>query len=438
MDSVKDLLDKISDFKCEVDGKEIAFLGILQAENQNIILNARIPTDYYRKIKKDDNLVVLGNVSGKETTLIGCHIKSVSFSMGYNYSLVLIIPSEIIVGGCFLSAPLAKKIVVSTADLNFMFFEQLLLKPHFALSKENPSILNFTFPEPIIAKDKYGEIILYQKFIAKQSVKGFIHDVISVIEYTFAAAMPVMDAVAKLFVARSLFSFFGDGYISFGEITFEIDANDNKYCLWLNYKEDIPTRNRPFFIHTSIYKNQFQKVWELWLDFYESAYPISTLFYEIICNRSTGVNSLLNLSQAIEIYSNVMKTRHDKAKELAKNDGHNIRNERIPLRYIYQDILSEYNGALGLIESYIEDYAQGLSKMRNYYTHYNSRDYVKPIHVELCSAIHILHFVLLIIVYTAVGISLDSILECKKSIVFSGLDDDAEIILKYSKKKTTV
>lgn len=38
MDSVKDLLDKISDFKCKVDGKEIVFLGILQAENQNIIL----------------------------------------------------------------------------------------------------------------------------------------------------------------------------------------------------------------------------------------------------------------------------------------------------------------------------------------------------------------------------------------------------------------
>lgn len=53
---------------------------------------------------------------------------------------------------------------------------------------------------------------------------------------------------------------------------------------------------------------------------------------------------------------------------------------------------------------------------------------------EMHSAINILRFVLLIIIYTTVGISHNSIIKCKRSYTFKGLDDDAEIILRYSKK----
>ena len=430
---VKDLLNKISDFKCEVDSKEIVFYGILQEENGNIILNAKFPMEQYRKIAIDAELVVLGNVSGKKTTLIGCHIKSASFSMEDDYISIFIIPNEIIVGGCFSSTPMAKKIIVSTTDLNYMFSGESPLNPNVDFSKENSSVLNYTFPKPIIAKDKYGKIKLYQTFGTQWSVNSYTHNIISVIEYSFTVPMPFMDAVAKTSAARSLFTFFGNGYIPFGEITFEVDADENEYGLWLNYKEDIPTVNMPFLIRTSALENQFQKIWESWLALYESANPIPTLFYEIVCNRSTRINSFLNLSQAIEVYSNAF--RNVEAKEIAKNDPNNkSKGKNIKLKHRYQDILSTYNGALELIESNIEDYAQGFSNMRNYYTHYNSRKYVEPTYDEMFSAIHILRFVLLTIVYTAVGISLDCILECKRSIIFSRFDNDADIILKYSKK----
>lgn len=73
--------------------------------------------------------------------------------------------------------------------------------------------------------------------------------------------------------------------------------------------------------------------------------------------------------------------------------------------------------------------------MRNYYTHYNSRKYVEPSYDELFSAIHILRFILLTIVYTAVGITVDNIIECKKRAIFNKLDIDASKILNYSKKE---
>ncbi len=433
MASTNDLLNKISDFKCEVDNKEIVFPGILQEENGNVVLNAKFPLEQYRKIEIEADIVVLGKVSGRKVALMGCHITSASCSIGDNDISIYAVPNEIIIGGCFSSTPMAKKITVSTSDLNYMFFGASPLKPNVGVSKENPSVLNYTFPKPIVATDKYGEIQIYQTFGSQRDVDCYKHNIISIVEYSFTDSLPVMDAVAKVSAARSLFSFFGNGYIPFGDITFEIDGDENIYDLWLNYKEDIPAVKEPFLIGTSTFENQFQKIWDAWLIFYKSANPIPTLFYEIVCNRSTRVNGFLNLSQAIEVYSNTF--RYDNAKKLAENDGQRKSNKEIPLKYIYQDILSKYNGALELIESNIVDYAQGLSNMRNYYTHYNSGKYVEPTYDELFSAIHILRFVLLTIVYTAVGIPLDCILECKKRVVFSRFDNDAEAILKYSKKK---
>lgn len=434
MTSINDLLNKISDFNCVVDGKEIVFPGILQEENGNIILNAKFPLEQYRKIGIEDDIVVLGEVSGRKATLMGCHITSASCTIGVNDISIHAVPNEIIVGGCFSSTPMAKRIIVSTPDLNYMFFGTSLLKPNVDISKDNPSVLNYTFPKPIIANDKYGEIQISQSFGVQWTVNYYKHNIISKIEYSFTTSLSLMDAVAKVTAARSLFSFFGNGYISFGDITFEIDGEENVYGLWLNYKEDIPAVNEPFLIETSAFENQFQKVWDAWLNLYESANPIPNLFYKIICNRSTRVNGFLNLSQAIEVYSNAF--RNKQATETAKNDPDNkSKNKEIKLIHRYQDILKEYNGVLELIEPNIVDYAKGLSNVRNYYTHYNSSKYVEPSYDELFAASHILRFVLLTIVYTAVGIPLDCILECKKRVVFSRFDDDTEVIMKYSKKK---
>lgn len=432
MASINDLLNKISDFKCVVDGKKISFPGVLQKENRNVILNAKFPLEQYRKIGIEDDITVLGEVSGKKATLMGCHITSASCTIGDNDISICAVPSEIIVGGYFSSTPMAKRIIVSTSDLNYMFSGTSPLKPNVGITKDNPSVLNYTFPKPIVAKDKYGVIQIYQTFGLQWAVDFFKHNIISLVEYSFTDPLPIMDAVAKVSAARSLFSFFGNGYISFGDITFEIDGDDNIYDLWLNYKEDIPAVNEPFLIGTSAFENQFQKVWVAWLTLYESANPIFDLFYEIICNRSTKVNGFLNLSQAIEVYSNVF--RYDNAKKLAESDGQRKKRKEIPLKYIYQDILSEYNGVLELIESNIVDYAKGFSNMRNYFTHYNS-SYVVPTYDELYSASHILRFVLLTIVYTAVGIPHDRILECKKRRIFSRFDEDTKAILNYSKKQ---
>ncbi len=220
MTSIKDLFNKISDFKCTVDGKEVIFPGILQEEKGNIILNAKFPLEQYREIGVETDIVIIGEVSGRKATLMGCHISSVSCTIGDNDISIYAVPNEIIIGGCFYSAPMAKRIIVSTSDLNYMFSGASPLEPNVCFSKENPSVLNYTFPQPIVANDKYGEIQIYQTFGTHWAVDYYKHNIISVIEYSFTNSLSLMDAVSKVSAARSLFSFFGNGYISFGDITF--------------------------------------------------------------------------------------------------------------------------------------------------------------------------------------------------------------------------
>ena len=433
MPSIEDLLNKISNFKCVVAGKEIVFPGILQKESGDIILNAKFPLEEYRKVGNSTDIVVLGEEAGRKATLLGCYIKSASWIIEKNDISICAIPSEIIVGECFFSTPMAKRISISTSDLNYMFSGASPLKPNVCISTDNSSVLNFTFPEPIAASDKYGNIQIYQTFGTQWAADFYKYNIISIIDYSFTDPLPVMEAVAKVSAVRNLFSFFGNGYISLGDITFEIDDDENVYGLWLNNRENVPAVHEPFLIGASAFENQFQKVWDAWLDLYESANPIPRLFYEIICNRSTNVNGFLNLSQAIEVYSNVF--RYDKAKELAEVKGNIKKKNETPLKFIYQDILSEYSGVLELNEEKIPDYAKGLSNMRNYFTHYNSKKYVEPTYDELLAATHILRFVVLTIVYITIGIPLECVLECKKRVIFSSLDDDVDVILLYAQKE---
>ena len=65
----------------------------------------------------------------------------------------------------------------------------------------------------------------------------------------------------------------------------------------------LPSIKDHFIIFDSQIKDDFQKIRDNWTDINNKANPISSLFIEIICNRSTRINSFLNLAQALEVYS---------------------------------------------------------------------------------------------------------------------------------------
>ena len=291
-----DVLNKISNFNCTIDAEKIKFPGILQEVNGNIVLNAMVSVDQYQKMLSSADFNILGSIFGKEATLIGCHIHSTSGSMGSNDVSLLIIPSEIIVGKCFVSIPMVKRITLSTPDLNYMFAGTSPLEPNRNITKENPSVLNFTYPKPIRTQDKYGEIELYQKYISHDSArKEYLHTIISVVAYSFASPLSLMDAVAKAFAAINLFSFFGNGYISCGEISFQVENDRSEYILLSVAEVEkyfISDESRIADLHSAVSNEYYSDRW--WLrtsgvsfDTYGKTY----YRYGAVCIGNTGAVS---------------------------------------------------------------------------------------------------------------------------------------------------
>lgn len=423
-------LNIISTFSSKVCGRKISFPGFLQEKDGDYILNARITKTQYQKMCQIDDFFIIGTIYGEKITLTKCHLHSLSLNKGNTYVTAIFIPNEVIFGIHCYYEPNVKNIKIETPELNNMF-PNVYFEPINYFAKDNSTFLKYSFPNAIRSTDNYGTIRLYQIYNIETTKNFSKFNILSVIEYSFHDEMKLMNAIAKISAAVNLFSFFGNRYISFGDISFEYRK---KICkVHLNCTEKIPTKNEPFYIRVSMFENTFDQIWKSWLGIYEGTSPIPSLFYEIVCNHSTRVNCFLNLTQAIEVYSNV--NRKNEAKKIAKNDqNNNAKNKTPTLKHRFQDILMNCNKILNLNEDQIENYAIAFSAMRNFYTHYNAQRYSEPSVNELSAANCILRFVILILVYTSVGLSDDAIEECKNRDAFSNLEQNFDTILSYLQK----
>ena len=177
---------------------------------------------------------------------------------------------------------------------------------------------------------------------------------------------------------------------------------------------------------TNKFSENFSEVWTNWLKFYADSIYIPTLFYEIICNRSTRINRFLNLTQAIELYS--VHYRDEFAKGIAQADGY--RKKQLPLKYRIEDVLAQINGTLEISKERRRLLARAISNDRNFFTHYNEQRYTEPSFEEISAANRVLRYVLLSIVYKVVGIRDDYIKECKNRLNYSTFERDVSVILK--------
>ena len=151
-----------------------------------------------------------------------------------------------------------------------------------------------------------------------------------------------------------------------------------------------------------------------------------TLFYEIICNRSTRINCFLNLSQAIEVYSNYY--REKEAHNVAQADG--CRKKDIPLKYRVEDIIQYLNTYLSIDRLGIKSLSVAISNARNFFTHYNRARYKEPSFQEISAANRVLRYMLLAIIYKTIGLSDDCIKRCGETSLYSFRKRDIEIILR--------
>ena len=431
MNSIREILNIISNFTFKTkDNKRISLIGILQQENGNVILNARSVTKNLTYLN-EDNFIIYGTISATKITLLGCRISEQNYPYNSKYFYTIIIPSEIIIGGKFKQIPDVIKISCEIESLYSMFSESPLQENYNDDTLHRNVVLYSSFPDPIEASDKYGKIQLFQGYSFCNSSNSYEYRIIPEVIYSFNHSISLHESIARISRARILFSFFGNRFIPFGELSFFIKNIKEPFGLWLNYSENIAPHNEPFLIRTSHFKNEFQKIWNSWISLFETATPIPLLYYEIITERSIGINSFLNLTQTLEIFSERM--RNEFAWEYAHKNNYN-KQGNLPLKYRLMDTLNLNNFLFNFDEDLLCKFAKSLADMRNYFTHYNDVKYIEPTFGELTAAIQVLKFSLLSLIYTSLDLSKNIILDCKHRVAFRDIDNNIEIIFQYANR----
>lgn len=431
MNSISEILNIISNFTFKTkDNKSISLIGILQQENGNIILNARSLIKNLTHLNEDD-FIIYGKISATKITLLGCRISKKSFPRNSKYFYTIIIPSEIIIGGKFKQIPDVIKISCKIESLYSMFSESPLQENYQDDTIHHNVVLYSSFPDPIEASDKYGKIQLFQGYSFCKSSNYYEYRIIPEVVYSFNHSISLHESIARISRARILFAFFGNRFIPFGELSFLIKNNKEPYGLWLNYSENITPNKKPFLIQTSHFKNEFQKIWNSWISLYETVTPIPFLYYEIISERSVGINSFLNLTQTLEIFSE--RIRNEFAWEYAHKEDYK-KQGNLPLKYRLMDILNLNNFLFKFKEESLSEFAKSLVNIRNYFTHYNDVKYIEPTYDELSAAIQVLKLILLFLIYTSLDLSKNIILDCTHRISFRDVDYNIEIIFQYGRR----
>ena len=436
MRELKDLLNQIGDFHFQNGKDRIDFIGTLVKENNHVIIQTRIEKENLNYAKRQIPFQIWGKISGTNVTLLDNYIIATSYHINSGCVEISLDPSEIVIGRGYVSDIFVTNISASIRAMNHMFSDRVF-NENVSFTKANPTVLSFAYPEDIEAMDTDGTLRLYRGFSHDWSRHGIEYRFLPYIDYVFSEPTRIRDAIAKIACVRNLLSFFADYYLPLENLSFADEQTDETkkfsgYCdcqLYLNHKEDIEASEEPFLIMTNKFSENFSEVWTNWLKFYADSIYIPTLFYEIICNRSTRINRFLNLTQAIELYS--VHYRDELAKDIAQADG--CRRKQIPLKYRIEDVLAQINGSLDISKERRRLLARAISNDRNFFTHYNEQRYSEPSFEEISAANRVLRYVLLSIVYKVVGIRDDYIRECKKRLNYSTFERDVSVILKERK-----
>ena len=431
MKKIEDILNIPCRILCKEDTLIVSFDGFLMRKEGKIVFRGRTSDDI-KKLHGKQRLTLYGDVQATPITLLNALIKSSSWTFGSEEYIVEIDMSELIIGrsyACGEDEIKVKKIAANITALNNMFSNRPV-DLIYSFSKESPALVNFTFPTTIDASDNQGTLSIYQTIGLGWTRDNVDIPIIPCIDYTFISPSSAREAIRKIASVRNLLSFFSDYYIPLENITFSDEQSDKEgFCdcaLFLNTYENIESPDRRFLISTDDFSENFNVIWRKWCKFYSNKY-IPTLFYEVICNRSSRINGFLNFAQAIEIYSN--HYRNEEAYQLSNKEGWN----EPRLKHRIKDIAIFLNDFLQLSPEEITSFSKSLSDARNFFTHYDKGPkYTIPSAQELFAAGRVLHFMLLALVYKEISLDNSAIEKAARLFSYGSLLNDIKIVLKQT------
>lgn len=463
---IKDILNFFGNFTVLFHGTEIHLTGYLLYRDNDVVLDCLLDENVKELIKSHDYHQICGHIAGRDVTLLNCYV-SQSFSVvtAHDEGKFTLLPDRILIGKACLEEIQVLKISSVLESINPMFSDYAI-EECMEFTREKPSIVEYSFPTPMTANDAEGKLVINRTFSVKPSHDGVTVTSIPIIEFVFDNPTELNIAIAKIASIRNLLAYFADRYLPLGDLTCceSVGAeNEKEYSIHCNYEEEAAKSDKPFLIRTSVFENSFQNLWDLWKTFYTDSRPITAMFYEMICNRSTRTNRFLNLCQCLEVFSARHRSKESKIIRekyppvIEKNNTiftnwltdlspflihsfdltdiecselltlvqkqHPFVTEKkiVTLKHRLEDLFLYLNKYLMFSEEKCIELADTISKARNYFTHYG-KDRKEPSFECIECANTLLHFVLLLVIYDQLGISEDAIIRCKNRSRYNNLD----------------
>lgn len=425
MKNIDEILNFIGDFAVFFQGRDIHLIGCLTRRDKNIVFECRANEDNAELFHSNDQLQIYGSVAGTDVTLLGSYVTNARYiGLDNDVGMLTVTPSEIVLGRSSKEEIKVTTMSSGMKDLNKMLVGKVF-NTNFYLTRENPSVMQFAFPEAITAVDVDGKLSIGRKFDMSNGRDGVEIQITPYVNFIFSTPVEVHEAMSKVASVRNLFAFFADYYLPLNDLTFGDEATSKEYgddyydCeLILNHVENIKTPDNPFLVCSNAFEGSFQEIWDNWQSFNNDNKHISALFFEMISNHSRRTNRFLNLCQCLEVYSN--HCRNSEA-EIVRDKYLTGKKGKVTLKHRLEDLFLYMNQYLMLQEDKCIELATTISKARNYFTHYNEKKYLEPTFDCIAYSSEFLHFVLLLIVYKTLGVPDKYILECKNRIPYNNM-----------------
>ena len=429
MYNITDFLNIIGNYSFMTDNGEFFLLGTLvkeEKDNNSIILRAQVPiSDHHEYDAEVINL--FGSINNVKISLLACHMCTMSWVSKAETINVVFEIDKIVIGDHYKGTANIHCVYTEFPALNYFYMNCFSLNFGESIKKEY-----FDSNPPLAATTQYGSVLLHPMLSYGSDPHQLTLKSVPCIRYSFYSPKTLDGAIAHMSCLRDLFSFLADGYIDLPSIIYSTSSSaddppiDDKAIVQLNQKTRIPETGEHFLLTRDTIEKDFQKVVVNWLEFYENSVYIPALFFEIITNRSIGINEFLNLAQAVEIYSSYF--RNEEAKAVCNKDPDAEIKDKPSLKHRLIDIFTFLQSLLCISDEQRDRLARIISKNRNFYTHY-SRDGKEPAYKTISRMILLLRFVILALVYKHIGVEDQGIQYCKRIDDYKAIGESIDIIL---------
>lgn len=433
MSKIEDYFNTIGDFE-SVLGDDVVYLkGVLYYADNRIVLASTLPAKILRAIVELSSICISGKILEKEFALINCIAKTAKTDYQQDCVYVTFEPTDIVMG-----AKDAQTLKVTSAEMEIPELQWFFSDWFWGGLTDDSQLIERIKHNELSATDSNHEVLITRQVSKNSTRSGLNICAIPVAKVSFIENVSINMMRRYMAKIRTLFLFLSDGYVPLDSITFEALIDDEnaetvvKDVIYIsNYYEDYDVVNSPFIVTSRMLANDFQTVWSNWCRLYETVPFLSVLFFEVVRNRSTWINAFLNFAQGIDLFEN--KYRATQIKAIQKQKDKKSNNKYVSIQYILEDALLQVKDYLNLTENTISILSDRLNKFRNFFTHFNEKDYEEPSYEEVFSANRLLRFTYLALIYQKIGLCTDAFSNLMGNSRYCCIQEDIHVLLRDGK-----